>query len=170
LLVARRFPESIRAARYVLTLDSTFNYALWTLGFAQLLSGQVDSGVTTLEHDRRLHPDDPRIAGALVFAYAAADRWPDAQRIREQLQRPGGNEFDGVAAPLAELVFGNPDPLIRFLTSDAGMRQFQKAGGFVGCNPLFDPLWSDQRFRKAMQAWTIEPCALARPWPIRRKK
>jgi serine/threonine-protein kinase len=169
LWVARRFPESIRAARYVLTLDSTFQYALWTIGLAQLFSGQIDSAVQTLDHDRRLHPDDPRIAGGLVLAYAAAGRWPDAQRVREQVQRPGGNEFDGVAAPLSELVFGNAEPLIRFLTSDAGMRRYQKAGGFVGCNPLFDPLWSDARFRKAMQAWTIEPCELARPWPIRRR-
>jgi len=46
------------------------------------------------------------------------------------------------------------------------MRRFQKYGGIVGCNPLFDPLWSAARFRAAMQRLTIDPCPLVRPWPF----
>ena len=69
-----------------------------------------------------------------------------------------------------QLHFGDREPLVRILTSEAGMRRYLKYGGIVGCNPLFDPLWSDARYRAAMQRLTIEPCRLARPWPIPRRQ
>src|SRR5207237_5966934 len=78
LAYARRFPEAIAAARQTLALDSTFNYGLTSLGVAQMFGGQPDSAVVTLERDRRFHPNDSRIVGLLLFAYAAAGRWADA--------------------------------------------------------------------------------------------
>jgi hypothetical protein len=35
-----------------------------------------------------------------------------------------------------------------------------------GCNPLIDPLWSDDRFRATMREVKIEPCPLAVPWSL----
>jgi serine/threonine-protein kinase len=166
LLYARRFPEATAAARRTLAVDSTFMYALWTLGVAQAFDGQADSAVITFERDVRFHPDDARQLGGLLFAYAAAGRWADAERVRVQLRGPGINQFDGIQPALAELVFGDREPLVQLLTSEAGLRRHEKYGGIIGCNPLFAPLWSDARFRATMRRLTIEQCAPAGPWPV----
>jgi serine/threonine-protein kinase len=166
LLFARRYPESIVAAHRALGLDSTFAFAMWTLGAAQALNGQLDSAVGTLERGTRLHPDDSRLRGALVFAYAAAGRWPDAERVRALLQRPGGDLYGGIDAAFAEMVFGDREPLLRLLTSAEGQRRYEYPGGVLGCNPLLDPLRSDARFRAAMQSLGVEECSPAARWPI----
>jgi len=165
LLAARRFPEAAAAARHSLTIDSTFWGATHALGIAQAFAGQPDSAITTLERSVRQSPRHPRLASALVFAYAAAGRWADAARVREQLHRPGGDVSPGgVEAAFADLVFGDREPLVRLLTSETG--QLRRLGWWFGCNPLLDPLWADARFRAAMRRLTVEACTLARPWPI----
>jgi len=35
-----------------------------------------------------------------------------------------------------------------------------------GCNPINDPLWSDERFRAGMKTLGVSACPLARPWPM----
>jgi serine/threonine-protein kinase len=166
LLFARRFPEAKAAARHALTLDSTFHYAIMTLGLAQALSGEPDSAIATLERGVRLHPGDSRMYGRLLFAYAAAGRWADAARVRDQIRRPGADQFDGLQAGIADAIFGDREPLLRALTSDAGLKRFEKVGGILGCEPMFDPLWSDARFRDKMHALGVEQCTFVRPWPI----
>ncbi|CAN5356431.1 hypothetical protein BH24GEM3_BH24GEM3_11160 [soil metagenome] len=166
LIFARRFPESEAASRRVLAVDSTFPLAIWSLGLAQAFGGQPDSAVRTLERSMQLHPDIPGQHSALLFAYAAAGRWTDAERVRARLRRPGGNLSGGAEAAFAELVFGDREPVVRLLRTEAGQhRWFDALIGF-GCNPLVDPLWADARFRAAMRALTVEVCPLARPWPI----
>ncbi|MEO6528522.1 MAG: protein kinase [Gemmatimonadaceae bacterium] len=162
LVHARRFPEAEAAARRVLALDSTFPLAIWDLGFAQLFGGQPDSAVRTLERGARMHPDAPGQRSLLLFAYAAAGRWADAERVRAQLNRPGGDPSGGVMAAFAELVFGDREPLVRLLTTEVGQRRWR----MFGCNPLLDPLWADARFVTAMRRLAVKACPLARPWPL----
>ncbi len=166
LLFARRYPEAIAAARRTLALDSTYAFAIWTLGVAQVLGGQRDSAVATLVRGTRLHPNDSQLRSALVFAYAAAGRWPDARRVRVALQRPGGDRDGGIDAALAEMVFGDHEPLLRLLASTAGQRQYVYHGGVLGCDPLLDPLRSDARFVDAMRSLGVEPCEGIEAWPI----
>ena len=113
----------------------------------------------------RLHPDSPGQRAPLLFAYAAAGRWADAERIRAQLRRSGGDGSGGGDAAFAELVFGDREPLVRLLMSEDGQRRWYESRGF-GCNPFLDPLWADARFRAAMRDLGVEPCPLARPWPL----
>lgn len=166
LLFARRYPEAIDAAQRTLTLDSAYAFAIWTLGIAQALDGQRDSAVATLERGVRLHPDDSQLGGALVFAYAVAGNWANAERARAALQRPGGDLYGGLDAAFAEMVFGDHEPLLRLLTSAEGQRRYAYAGGILGCDPLLDPLRSDARFLDAMRSLGVEECKLAKPWPI----
>ena len=165
LAFARRGPEAIAAARRVLAIDSTFALAFQTLGVAQGIIGQRDSAVHSLERARQLSPGQPGLFGKLIFAYAAAGRWADAERIRAELHRPDGDRSGGIEAAFADYVLGDHEPLVRLLTTEAGQRRWQEQYVF-GCNPLIDPLWSDERFVAAMRKLTIEPCALARPWPF----
>jgi serine/threonine-protein kinase len=170
LLYSRRFREAAAASRRALALDSSFAFAYWTLGLAQAFGGQPDSAVITLEHGMRVRPRDSRLLSALLFAYAAAGRWNDAELARRQLHREGGQLLDGTEEAFAELVFGDRGPLVRVLRGEDGERRYIASGGAIGCNPLFDPLWSDARFRTAMRKLTIEACPLARPWPLQRAR
>lgn len=166
LIYARRFAEAEAASRRVLALDSTFPLAIMTLGFAQAMDGQADDAVRTIERGMRLHPEAPPLRSTLLFAYAAAGRWTDAERLRTALRRPGGDPSGGVDAAFAELLFGDPEPMIRLLTTDAGQRRWSQTVVGFGCNPLLDPLWDDARFRAAMRRRSVRQCRLARPWPM----
>ncbi len=166
LVSARRFPEAVIAAHRAFALDSTFPLGIKMVGLAQVFGGQPDSAVRTLERGVRLHPDAPGMTSMLLFAYAAAGRWADAERIRTQLRRPGGDASGGVEAEFAELVFGDRELLVRRLMTRSGQREWADIYGSLGCHPLLDPLWADIRFQAAMRARTVETCRLARPWPI----
>ena len=85
-----------------------------------------------------------------LFADAAAGRWSDAARVRDQLRALAPND-----AAFADLVYGEPEHLARLLSTVEGQREFIGAGGILGCDPLLDPLWSDARFREAMRKLTV---------------
>ena len=166
LLYDRRFADARVAARHALALDPTFGFAIWTLGLAEALDGQADSAVTTLEHGTELQPSDLRLRTALLFAYAAAGRWDDAAMLRKGLGAGDQAFADGTEDEFADLVFGDRVPLVRVLASGPGARRYLRSGGAIGCNPLFDPLWTDARFTAEMRQLGVEKCPLARPWPV----
>jgi TolB-like protein len=165
LAFARRGPEAVAASRRVLALDSSFVLAFNVLGLAQVISGQPDSGVRSFQRSMQLGPHSPGRLAYLLFAYAAAGRWADAERIRTDLHRPGGDPSGGTDVAFADLIFGDREPLVKLLTTDAGQRSWYKQYLF-GCSPLLDPLWADARFTEAMRKLTVEPCKVARAWPI----
>jgi len=166
LLHARRYREAVVAARHGLSIDSTFVAGVSPLALAQVLAGQPDSAVQTLEVALKKHPSHLRLSSTLVFAYAAADRWADAAQLRGQLHRADAGKSGGLDAAFADLVFGDREPLVRLLTNETGQRRGPVSGLLFGCNPMLDPLWSDARFRAAMRELKVETCALARPWPL----
>ena len=168
LIAARRFPEAAATARRALALDSTFPLALMAVGVVQTFSGQPDSAVQTLEAMVRASGNTRSQPIALVFAYAAAGRWDDVRRIRARLHRAGGDESGGAITAFTDLVFGDREPLIRLLSTDAGRRRWYDFSTGFGCNPYLDPLASDDRFRAAMRAVNVQVCPLAQPWPITR--
>jgi hypothetical protein len=122
--------------------------------------------VRTLELGVRRNPELPVIRGRLLFAYATVGRWGDVKQFRAQLRRPGGDDSGAALPALADLVLGDREPMVRLLTTRAGQRRWFDMFAGSGCNPLVDPLWSDQRFRAAMRDLGISPCPLARPWPF----
>jgi serine/threonine-protein kinase len=170
LLFARRFPEAEAAARRTLAIDSTFSFAIYTVGLAEAFEGQPHSAVRTLTRGLRLHPDDARLASALVFAYAADRDWEDAARLRSHLHAPSTKRSGWADAEIADLVLGDREPLVRVLTSRTGQLHLAETGGLLGCNPLLDPLSSDPRFRAAMHELGVPACPLVAPWPIEARK
>ena len=163
---ARHYAEARATVRGVLARDSTFQIGIGALGFAQAFGGQPDSAIRTLERRIQLYPDATGQRSVLVFAYAAAGRWVEAERLRAQLARPGVDKSDGIESAFADLVFGNPETLVRLLATDAGRRSWYNNQVGFGCNPMLDPLWSDTRFVSAMRNLAIPRCDLARPWAL----
>ncbi|MDP2480708.1 MAG: hypothetical protein Q8W51_13125 [Candidatus Palauibacterales bacterium] len=166
LLSRRDFAGAEAVGRRALRIDSTSQLGFQVVGLAEAFGGKPAEAVRTLERGRGLHPEDSRLGSLLVLAYAAAGRWDEAERVRADLRRPGADRSSEVDAAFADMVFGDRERLIRILTSRDGQRRFFEHGGYIGCNPRYDPLWSDGRFRTAMSRLGIEPCRLARPWPL----
>jgi eukaryotic-like serine/threonine-protein kinase len=170
LIDARRFREAEAEARRVLAIDSTFPLGLYSLGLAQALGGQPDSAVRTLELGVRLYPEIIPLRGRLLFAYAAAGRWGDVERMRKELGRPGGDPTGGALPAFADLVLGDRAPLLRLVTTRAGQRlwfrMLRSTAAGTGCNPLADPLWTDAGYRATMRDLGVAPCPQARPWAL----
>jgi serine/threonine-protein kinase len=163
---ARRYPEAIDASRRAQRIDSVFPLTLWGLGVAQAFEGEPDSAVLTLERLERLNPEGPGQRSALLFAYASAGRWDDAARIRSRLHRRGGDLSSGVEAAFADLVFGDPQPMLRLVVTGTGPLRWIETYGALGCHPFLDPLRSEPAFTAAMRRLAVKPCDLARPWPL----
>jgi TolB-like protein/tetratricopeptide (TPR) repeat protein len=165
LIDARRFREAEHETRRILAIDSTFPLALYSLGVAQAFGGEPDSAVQTLERGVRLYPGLYTMQPRLLFAYAAAGRWTDVERMRGNLQTPGGDPSGGLLLAFADLVLGNREPILRLLTTRRGLRWWFDAR-LNGCNPLADPLWADARYRDLMGNLGVRLCPQARPWPV----
>jgi tetratricopeptide (TPR) repeat protein len=166
LLHARRFPEAEAALRHALSIDSTFAGAIMTLGVTQTFGGRIDSATRTFERGLQQYPNHPKLSLGLLIAHARAGRWTDASRLRDRIRAPGGDRSRGPDSAVADLAFGDREPLLRLLTSDAGQRRWIDSRNWFGCNPMIDPLWSDERFRVAMQKIAVPACPHARPWPF----
>ena len=170
LIDARRFREAKDEARRILAIDSTFWLALYSLGLAQTFAGQPDSAVYTLEWGLRLSPTYIPLQGRLLFAYAAAGRWADVERMRSALRRVDADRTGGAMPAFADFVLGDRSALLRVVATPAGRLQWshmlRSTFNVPGCNPLVDPLWSDARYRDAMRGLGMAPCAQARPWPL----
>jgi serine/threonine-protein kinase len=163
---AHRFGEAETEAHRVLAIDSTFMLGLNSLGFAQTFAGHPESAVGTLERGARLYPESFMIRERLLFAYAAAGRWDDVDRMRSQLRQPGGDGSGGLMSAFADLVVGDREPLVRLVGTPDGLRRWITLLRGGGCNPLAGPLWSDERYRAAMRGIGMPPCSLARPWQL----
>ena len=165
LVFARQFPDAIAESQRLLTVDSTFALTFIPLSLAQAMSGQSDSAVRTVERSERYSRTLPHRHILALFAYAAAGRWTDVERLHDELRQPGGDLSGGADAAFAEFLLGDREPLVRVLSTVAGQRRWNGAG-FLGCNPLLDPLRSDERFGLAMRRLQVEPCHPAAPWSI----
>lgn len=165
-LFARRYQEALAAANHAYTLDSANPVAILVKGEAQAFAGEPESAVQTLERGLRLYPGDTRMMAELVYVYAAAGHWDDAARLREKLHGGSIALLDGTERAFADMVFGDPEPLARLLSSASGAQRYQMAGGALGCNPLLDPLWESARFREAMRRLTIERCPEGAGWRL----
>jgi serine/threonine-protein kinase len=169
LIDARRFQEAEVEARRVLAIDSTFPLGLFSLGLAQAFGGQPDSAVRTLERGVQLYPALVGMQVRLLFAYGAAGRWDDVRRMRARLRQDDDRTADMLSA-FADLVLGDPAPLLRLVSTRAGMLRWfdtlRTTFNAPGCNPLADPLWADATYRAAMRDFGVASCPQVRPWPL----
>jgi len=161
LFLNRRFDEGVAYYRRALELNPSFTLAEKFLGMEQALVGNADSAIRILGRAYARDPGFPGLEAAQAFAYAAAGRWADADRMRASVEAKGGANY-GLDAYVHEL-FGDRAGALNGFES---LMRTGFSGAPVGCDPLFDRFKSEPRFLAVLAHWKVRPCPATVKWPV----
>ncbi len=150
----------------MLEMDSTnWVASYWILGVSHAFNGSPDSALRALENLYRLQPDLPGTLGALLFGYAVAGRWAEAERLKTRIERVPGSLESINDILYAKLAFGDRDGAITAIENSIKRRQNTRPESL--CEPIYDLLRSEPRFVRVMQRLGIQKCPGPTPWPIK---
>jgi tetratricopeptide (TPR) repeat protein len=145
----RAFDTSIEEARKTLTLEPTFLRAHNYLGMNYLVLKRYDEALKEFAEADRLAGSAPVTRGQIAEAYAAAGRTADAQRILNDLLRPGGYSYVAPADIAAiYLYMGDRDRTFEWLEKAYNERSFSMV--YLKVHPGYDPIRSDPRFARLL--------------------
>ena len=156
LYLTGRFPEAIATLRKAVEMDPTSTLTDRLLSTAFAFNGQPDSAVKFAERGFARDPSFPSMGAALLFAYAAANRWSDFDRARSH--RGARDQFLAMRFP------GD---------MPAALTEFERRtrNGFGGvpfaCDPVFNPLKTEARFRAVIERFGARVCPVTTAWPIK---
>lgn len=156
LFQARRYDESIRELRTVLTMEPDNPFALWFLGFALSGAEQFDEAIQVLERVASISHRSSGVLGVLVRAYARAGRRAEALRVVDELHRRRQRGYVPPAAFLnAYLGLGDTEEAFNWLQRAA--EEKSNITQFLKVHPFFDPLRSDPRFAEFLRRANFSP-------------
>jgi serine/threonine-protein kinase len=161
-----RLPEAIAVAHRTAELDSTFTRGYYTLARIQLFRGRPDSALRAIDLATRFGPPFRGLRGLRVLALAAAQRWPDARRLRAEVladRDPRRSDGDRIFAALA---FGERDAAMQAMERAIASHEFQTVSGNPGCDPMLQPLRADAEFLATLRRLGLTLCAATAPWPV----
>ena len=158
-----RLPEALDAAHRVAELDSSFTRGYHTLARIQIFRGFPDSALAALETAARLGPRLDGEHGLRVLAHAAAGRWPEARRLRDellanpQLRRSHGDRM------IAAMAFGDRAAAMDALEREVAALDLRTN---PACNPVYESLKTEPRFLALMERFGIGVCPPRARWPV----
>jgi eukaryotic-like serine/threonine-protein kinase len=162
----RQYDAAIAVNRMVVAMDPTNVLARQGLGFLFAFNNMPDSAVREME---TAFATDSTVFGRrsnLVFAYAAAGRWKDAERQRALLERERDVNSPNYYRMIASLAFGEYGAAMTALERGVEAREPLLGLPAISCDPLFDPLKPDPRFAPLMQRLGERICPATGKWPI----
>jgi TolB-like protein/Tfp pilus assembly protein PilF len=142
---SRRYDESIRELRTVLTIEPESPMALWYLGFALIGAEQFDEAIQVLEKAASVSHRSSAVLGVLVRAYARGGRRADALRVLEELHQRRKAGYVPTAAFL-NAYLGLGDTEQAFIWLERAAQERSNMTQFLKVHPFFDPLRGDPRF------------------------
>jgi serine/threonine-protein kinase len=173
LYVSRDFHGALDAARESIAVDSSFTPSFSTVAQAEMFSGHPDSAVRYAELARSRDSTLPGVDGVLILAYAAAGRWSDADRVRDEIRRAHdgirSRNHDAITGDdlFAALAFGIPPDQRSALIQRIDWKSVNANGLYSLCDPVFDTLRSDAAFVAAERRMNAAICPSSTPWPIK---
>jgi eukaryotic-like serine/threonine-protein kinase len=164
LFEAHQLPEAVTVAHRIAELDSTFTRGYLTLARIQILRGFPDSAIAALETAERLGPPLGGERGLRVLANAAAGRWPEARRLREEILATStrGRSYGGDRS-LAALTFGDRTAALDALEQEIAALDLRNN---PGCHPFYESLRQEPRFMRLMRKHGIAVCAGRARWAM----
>ena len=161
---ARRYDDSIRLCRDLISRDPRYGPAYFALSWALRRVGAYEEAVDAAQRSIQYGGQPPHHLAALAAAYAEAGRTAEARRVHAEMQELSAQRYvspyhraivhlhlderDAALALLAESVAAG-DPWIVWL----------------GVEPQFDPLRADPRFIELLER-TGNPAANGRRVPL----
>ena len=162
----RRFPEAIAYGRRAIGLAPYLGVAYQALANSYLFAGMPDSALALLFRGQKIDPRQTWWHSNLMYAYAAAGRWSDAAREYTAILKEPAGEARDADLVTAAMVIGDREQALSIIERGA-----QRGGVFTGnnygCDPFFDSLKPEPRYRKALAALGHPICPGMSPFPVK---
>ena len=163
---ARRYDDAIAAARIAMDIDRSNVLVHQALGYYFAFSGRADSAVKEFETAFKLDSTLYNGRANLIFGYAAAGRWKDAERQRALFEFESAGNSPNYRAAIVYLAFGEYDRAASALERAVSNREALVGLASIACDPLFDPLKSNSRYVRVTARIGVRPCPAKGVWPI----
>jgi len=163
-----KYDAAIAATKIAIDLDPKSVLPHQGRAFMFAFNHMPDSAVREFETAFSLDSTEFGGRSNLVFGYAAAGRWKDADRQRALLERePSGNSPNWHRMIVA-LAYGDYNTAMTALERGVAEREPLFGIPSIPCDPIFDPLKVNPRFEQLMRRLEVRTCPATTPWPIAR--
>ena len=163
---ARRYRDALDATRLILDLDPKSGLGLLDLAGIYEFTGKPDSAVAIAEMGFKFEPNGWGGRANLVAAYAAAGRWTEARQQRTLVESEHRGNSPYFFRAQMDLYFSEFDAAMTALERAVEKREPGVAGLTLPCDPIFDPLKSDPRFKALIQRIGARMCPASGKWPF----
>jgi len=161
-----QYDAAIATTRIAIDLDPKSVLPHQGIAFMFAFNNMPDSAVREFETAFAL---DSTVFGSrsnLVFGYAAAGRWKDADRQRALLEHDHGGNSPDWHRMIVDLAYGDGNGAMTALERGVAEREPLFGIPSIPCDPIFDPLKSNPRFEQLMRRLEVRTCAATTKWPI----
>ncbi|HRH44991.1 MAG TPA: protein kinase [Pyrinomonadaceae bacterium] len=141
---ARNYESALEQYKIGLELNPNSGSTYYGLGFVNSAKGQYDEAVSDYQEMIRLAGDHTGVECYLGFALAKIGRMDEAKAIRNKLET--GKEYVS-PIELAILYVGLGEREKAFAALEQGFNEHDSQLQYLGIEPHFDSLHSDQRFQ-----------------------
>jgi TolB-like protein/class 3 adenylate cyclase/Tfp pilus assembly protein PilF len=155
LFYAGRHQEGIGQLRQVLEMDPDSAYAHVNLGTFLVSASFIEEGTAEIERALVIRPGEPQFKPSQAYAYMAAGRKPDAEKVLAELIEASNTQH--VPATLFAEVYatlGLENLAFEWLRKAVEKRESTLFG--VVNDPMFDRLRADPRFRDILNEIGLE--------------
>jgi TolB-like protein/Tfp pilus assembly protein PilF len=151
-----RYDQAIAEAQKALELDPSFPLAYAELGTARVQKGMYEEAIAELQKALNLGQRHPRVRGMLGYAYAAAKKKTDAQKVLKDLKELAAGRF-GFALPIARVhaALGEKDQAFEWLRKACDERDPHVI--WLKVDPTLENLRSDPRFAQVLRDMGLPP-------------
>ena len=152
LMLARRYPEAIAQLERTHRMDSTLAIPMFLLHRSYLLEGDVESAARTGRLAYGMGPEDPADFAVLAYAIRDPARRPEALAILARWERQRIPRWADLA--LYYTMLGQREAALTAL--ERGFTARTAMLSQIKVAPWLDPLRSEPRFRRIMEAMQLE--------------
>lgn len=148
-LAAGKVDESIEQCRKTIELDPNYWGGYQELGLALLRNKQFPKAIAAMENSRSLD-NNPSVSGYLGFAYAAADKKAEVQRVLDEMKELSKKQY--VPAYSIAIIYAglnDKDQAFEWLNKAYADRSFYIA--LLNFESTLDNLRPDPRFKELLR-------------------